>query len=152
MNDRKRAILFGMASAFIVWAVFTLADTIDELVIDQSCVFGGIVFLASPIVMLIIYIRHYLRFKPNWKRLILWFLGYIIVFIPMWIVIFDFVNKRKFFIPQEPRGSFIDLNGIEYMFFGGSALIAFVIFCVIFHLIYFIIRQVKKNKRQELYE
>ena len=97
--------------------------------------------------MQVIYIRHYRKNSPSWKNLILWFAGYCVTYLPIWDVIFNSVNNRHFFIEQHLGGGFLDLNGIEYMFYGFSTLIAFAALCAIFHMISFLIHLSKKSTR-----
>ncbi|SEQ18481.1 hypothetical protein SAMN02910369_01350 [Lachnospiraceae bacterium NE2001] len=141
----SRSFLYGILSALAAWATLMLADAIDEYILRQESLLGAAVFFILPIAMLVIYIRHYRKNIPSWKNLILWFVGYCLAYIPTWIVIFDCVNKRRFFIEQHQASGILDLNGIEYMFYGCSTLIAFVALCIIYHVIRLIISLFKKS-------
>ena len=146
MMKYGKQFLFGCGTAFSAWAVLTLADTIDELLLDVATCFGINVFFGLPILMLIIYIIHFIKNKPKVKKLIFWFLGYYALFLPMWYVIEEVVNENKYIIYQEKRGDWIDLNGIEYIFYGFSVLLAFTGACLIFHFVYFIVKKLRKPK------
>lgn len=142
MKLQVKTIIYGMLTAALAWTVLMIADTIDEFIIDKSCILGGVVFFVIPVVMLVIYIIHNRKCNPPVRNLLLWFAGYYIIFLPVWGYMYDSNNKRYFFIEQKARSSFLDLNGLEYMMYGFSALIAFTILCLIFHVIRFIIRRI----------
>ena len=132
MNTKLKAFIFGALSALAVWAVLTVADSIDEYVINTGTMLGVIVYFTMPIAMVVVYIKHCIICDPPGKQLILWFAGYYILYIPIWMIIYNSVNHRDFFITQKTRGSFLDFNGIEYMMYGISTLIMFTLFCLIF--------------------
>lgn len=112
----------------------------------KQFIFGGIVFFFLPIAMYIKYIVHYIRQKPSGKKLVFWFFGYYVLFLPIWYIIEEKVNYNKYIIYQSKRGNWIDLNGIEYIFYGFSVLVAFTALCLIFHFIYFIVKKLKNKK------
>lgn len=142
-----KQILYGAGTVFFVWAVLTIADSIDEFLLNTDSFFGGIVFFTMPVIMLIKYIVHYVKKRPGAKRLLLWFAGYCIVFLPVWYIIYNAVNNYKFFIPQTGRSGFLNLNGIEYIFYGFSVLLAFTALCIVFHLVFFVIQIIKKHRK-----
>ena len=140
-----KSLVFGMITAVLAWVTLMVADIIDEFVIDTDSLLGGIVFFTIPIAMLVIYIIHNRKKNPSWKKLLLWFAGYLIAFLPIWGYMYESNNRREFFIEQHARSGFLDLNGLEYMFYGFSALIAFMVLCLGFHIIRIIIRLIRKK-------
>ena len=140
-----KSLVFGMITAVLAWVTLMVADIIDEFVIDTDSLLGGIVFFTIPIAMLVIYIIHNRKNNPSWKKLLLWFAGYLIAFLPIWGYMYESNNRREFFIEQHARSGFLDLNGLEYMFYGFSALIAFMVLCLGFHIIRIIIRLIRKK-------
>lgn len=138
-------IVYGILTAILAWVTLMVADIIDEFVIDTDSLLGGIVFFTIPIAMLVIYIIHNRKKNPSWKKLLLWFAGYLIAFLPIWGYMYESNNRREFFIEQHARSGFLDLNGLEYMFYGFSALIAFLVLCLGFHIIRIIIRLIRKK-------
>ena len=144
-----KQFLYGCGTALSAWAVFIFADSIDEFLLDVASFFGGIVFFFLPVMMFIKYIVHYIRSKPVWKKLLFWFLGYYAVFLPIWLIIYDTVNNETFFIRQKRRAEWLDLNGIEYIFYGFTVLLSFTALCLIFHFVYYIVKKLKKRKSSE---
>ena len=138
MNDKLRAFICGAGSAVCAWTVLTLADVFDEYFLDVNTFLSSVVFCLIPFLLLFLYSRHVKKEEPKTGRLLLWFAGYYAAFVPLWIVIFDAVDNKRFFIRQTPRGAFLDFNGMEYMFYGVTALAAFTLFCLIYHLVRFI--------------
>lgn len=143
---KSKQFLLGGATAVSAWVLLTIADALDEYILDNATFFGGIVFVFLPIVMFISYIVHFINRKPSGKKLIFWFLGYYAIFLPLWYLISESVNENKFIVYQQKRGDWIDLNGIEYIFYGFSALLAFTALCLIFHFIYFIVKKLRKDQ------
>jgi hypothetical protein len=137
--------LYGTMSALLSWGILTLADGFDELVLGCNTFVGSIVFCALPVLMLIKYIVHCIRKRPVWKRLLAWFAGYSAVFLPVWLYVCS-VDEDKFLIPQNRSESGFDFNGIEYLAYGFTAYCAFIAACIVFHIVFAIMKAAKKNK------
>ena len=135
LMDKVRTVLYGIGAALASWAVMIAADAFDEKILDKSTLTGGIAYFAVPAIMLIVYIIHCNKRNPAASGLALWHAGFIGAFVPVWIYVYDSVNYNRFFVEQVKRGSFIDLNGLELMFYGITALAAFTAACGIYRLI-----------------
>lgn len=133
--DKVRSVLYGIGAALVSWAVMIAADAFDEKILDKSTLTGGIAYFAVPALMLVVYIIHCNKRNPAASGLALWHAGFIGAFVPVWIYVYDSVNYNRFFVEQVKRGSFIDLNGLELMFYGITALAAFTAACGIYRLI-----------------
>lgn len=142
----KWQIIGGVMTTSIMWDLLCITDAFDEYVLDQSSLVGSLVFLFAPITLFILYIRHFLKKRPPAAPLMVWHTAYTLSFIPVWIYMWCAVNSRHFFIEQFHRSSFLDLNGIEYMFYGATALCLFSILCFLFHIGRAIDAAVKKKK------
>lgn len=138
--EKFRTFLYGMGTAVFAWLALIVTDAVDEYMLNESCLLGSGVFFGLPIVMLIVYIKHNLRVRPGAGRLARWFAGYYIAFLPIWYFVYLSVNNNRFFIEQHKRASFLDLNGIEYIMYGYSTLAAFSALCLLFHVIWLIVR------------
>ena len=139
---RIKSFSAGLAAAFAAWGILTLADCFDEFVLDQDSYVGIFIFLTIPIAMTIIYIIHFLKKKPGIKNLISWFIGYTLLFLPVWL----YICSGNYFFPQKSRSSWLDLNGIEYLFYGWTAYCAFLVLCAVFHMIFFIVKKIRSKK------
>lgn len=145
----KQQIIFGMCTSVLVWVIFVLTDLIEECILD-----GGRICLKSiiimPFIMTLLYIKSYLKRKPTKKETIVWFISYSVTYVILWCVIFYLENADKFIIQKRKSDSIglADLNGIEYTLCGFSTLIFFIVLCMIFHAIYYVIHHlsVKNNK------
>jgi len=132
----KQQILHGFCSSILAWVFFIIADLIDEFVLDSGCFIGAINFLILPFIMLMLYSKNYKKNSPILRETISWFVSYILTYLLLWFIIFYFEDIDKF-IPQKHSSGYIDLNGIEYTFYGFSTLFFFLIICGIFHIIYY---------------
>ena len=148
MKNIKQFIA-GCITGTLAWALMTVADAADEYLLDTDTFLGFIVFVGLPIIMFIWYIIHYLHYHPKPKKLLLWFGGYFIAFLPIWWIIYNTVNNKTFFITQKDRSDWLNLNGIEYIFYGFTALIAFSVLCLIFHFIFIIIKKIKNHRNKQ---
>lgn len=147
----KKNILGGAGTAFLAWIMLFIADFIDEIILDTASFFGFIMYIAVPLCMFVFYIIHYITKKPETKKIVIWFLSYIIVCSLIWAVVYFASEKDFFIIKQKVRSSFFDLNGIEYILYGFSVIGLFTILCILFHIIWnvvrFIINNGVKNKK-----
>lgn len=127
------------------WAVLTLADAVDEYFFNTDTCLGAIVFFGMPITMFIAYVIHCLRKHPAAKELVFWFCGFYAVFLPLWLIVYYTVNENSFIVYQYDRSEWLNLNGIEYILYGFSALGGFSVLCLLFHIICLMIRHYKKK-------
>ena len=127
------------------WLFLTLADAFDEYILNTDSFIGIIVFFGLPIIMYIKYILHYIKDKPNRKNIIVWFVSYSVIFIIIWWNIYNKILDNEYIIKQAKRTDWITLNGVEYIFYGYSALVGYSILCIIFHLVYIIIKNRKSS-------
>lgn len=141
----KWQIIGGVMTTSIMWDLLCITDAFDEYVLDQSSLVGSLVFFLAPIALFVIYLLHFFKKRPAAAPLLVWHTSYTLSFIPVWIYMWCAVNSRHFFIKQFVRSSFLDLNGIEYMFYGATALCLFLILCLLFHIGRAIAAAVKKN-------
>jgi len=141
-----KQILSATLTAVLAWGVLIVADAIDEYILDTDFYLGIIIYFLLPVVMLICYIIYNIKHKPTKTKLFVWHMTYSIICGIIWYVVYCFAEKDMYFIRQENRSSWLNLNGIEYIFFGFSIILAFTLLCLIFHFISFIIRLVKHNK------
>lgn len=141
----KRQVIGGGSLGFLVWVILIIADAIDELILDKGFFIGAYVFVFIPIIMSIYYSVHYIIYRPKFKTLLIWFGSYCAVFLLLWLIIFSLVNNDMLIIQKHSVGS-IDLNGIEYMFYGLSVILFFFILCLIFHLVFAFVKRITKNK------
>ena len=144
----KKQILSGVFTGLFVWIVLTIADAVDELILDEDYFIGAIVFVASPIIMFVSYIIHYNRYKPERKELFVWFASYFVAFSLLWLTIYYLLCDNNYIIKQKCRTEGIDLNRMEYICYGYSALIGFIVFCIIFHCAH-IFKNICKKKHGE---
>ena len=147
---KLKAFIYGMISSLMVWGLLILADFIDEKVLDTGTFLGILIFMIAPVVMINLYIVYNIKKNPSGKRIILWFVGYYLVFCPLWYIIGHAVNYNQFIVEQKNRGSYIDLNGIEYVFYGYGVLLIFTLVCLIFSLIRFIYKKIKLAGKSDL--
>ena len=137
-------IFKGCITSILAWLVITIADAFDELVLDADSFAGIIVFFGFPIVMLVKYILHYIKNKPERRDVIVWFGSFWIFFGILWWNVYNKVLDNEYIIKQEKRTDGINLNGIEYIYYGFTALIGFSVLCILFHLIHMIISKCRK--------
>ena len=142
----KNQLLGGAGTAVLLWLMLMAADFIDEVILNLDSSLGVIVFLATPFAMLVYYIIHYIKHKPQVSGLLVWFIGYYVCFLPLWMYFYTAVNNRSFFIIQKDRSDFFSLNGVEYIFYGFSVLIFFTAAVLVFHSVMGIIKCIKKQK------
>ena len=144
--------LCGVLYGILSWLLFIICDAIDEYILDVGMGLNVFVFFGLPIAVFIQYIIHTLKQKPTWKKLLIWHLGIITSFCPIWGICQVGANRNPtpmwFPVYQAKRGFFIDLNGIEYLFYGFTVLFCFWVACIVFHTIYAIVRHVKNNKER----
>jgi hypothetical protein len=139
--------MLGVAcTALLMWGVEILCDILDEYVLDTSDGLAAAAFFIAPVALFVWYIVHCIKSKPEGKNLLIWHISYAIVFLLVWLYMYPAVNNGYYFIDQAKRGNFMDLNGIELMWYGFPALFAFLILCILFHSIRWIIRICKKHK------
>ena len=143
----KWQVLGGLCTTILMWLVLLLSDAVNEYILKTNNTVSGIVFFAAPLALVVWYIVHVIRTRPAANNIFIWHGSYILSFLPVWYAAYDSVNyHQKFIIPQTPRDDFLDLNGIELMFYGFSALVAFYIMVGAFHIVYAIILAVRKNR------
>lgn len=142
-------LLGGIVFGLVAWLVLVVCDYIDEIVLDTGLYLGAFALIGFPIVLSIGYIIHYIMKKPTVKEVIQWHAEYAVTFSLVWAWIFWLVNCDKFFIFQEHRSEFIDLNGIEYAAYGITALGGFIVVSILFHIVYAIVNKVRKNRLVE---
>lgn len=141
----KPQIINGAIAAIIAWCSLMITDAIDEYILDKSVFIGGLVYLIVPIALFIKYTLYSVTHKLSAKQYLAWHTAYTIAFILIQIPIANCANNRTLFIEQQSRSSFIDLNGIEYIFYWSTALAGFTLLCIIFH----VIRAVRKRITKE---
>lgn len=139
------SIISGCLMGILSWLFLTLADAFDEYILNTDSFIGIIVFFGLPIIMYIKYILHYIKDKPNRKNIIVWFVSYSVIFIIIWWNIYNKILDNEYIIKQAKRTDWITLNGVEYIFYGYSALVGYSILCIIFHLVYMIIKNRKSS-------
>ena len=139
------SIISGCLMGILSWLFLTLADAFDEYILNTDSFIGIIVFFGLPIIMYIKYILHYIKDKPNRKNIIVWFVSYSVIFIIIWWNIYNKILDNEYIIKQAKRTDWITLNGVEYIFYGYSALVGYSILCIIFHLVYIIIKNRKSS-------
>ena len=137
----KKTMLWGFLSGIAVWLPLVLADAVDEWILDRGATLSAWTFLLMPVVLLIIYIRHDRKYKPSAKRIAVWMGCYVIAFIPLWIAFYE--SHGDLIIKQGSR-TWMDLNGIELMFYGFSAWIGFFVLIMLYHGIAALIHAVRK--------
>lgn len=136
----KYQIFLGAFFSFLVWIIFVTADFIDELLLKEGTISTVLVFIIMPFFMLILYAIHYIRKKPMKTEQIIGFVSYYTTYFVIWAVIIILLSNNKF-IPQSRDPDIIDLNGIEYILYGFSTLLFFSLLCIIFHIIYNILKR-----------
>lgn len=141
----KSQIINGAIAAVIVWCSLMISDTIDEYILDKSVFISGFAYLIVPIALFIKYALYGVTHKLKAKQYLVWHAAYTLTFILIQIPIADCANNRTLFIEQQSRSSFIDLNGIEYIFYWSTALAGFTLLCVIFH----VVRIIRKRMTKE---
>lgn len=133
-------ILNGICIGIVVWIILLISDCIDEVVLDKGFFIGLIIYIIMPIILICYYIYNYIVYKPNRKKLLAWFGSYSAAFLVFGGIVFILVNNGLL-IKQKYRGNGIYLNGMEYMFYGIPGIIVFGTLCIVFHMIYFIIKK-----------
>ena len=144
ITNNRHQILSGIGTGFLVWILLVIADLLDELMLDEGFLVGAFIYILVPIILLICYIFNYIVYKPKSRKVLIWFSSYGLTFIILWLFIFILVNNDLFVI-QKYRGYSIYLNGMEYMFYGISAVLAFGVLLLIFHLLIAIIDRRKND-------
>lgn len=136
----------GILSATICWAVFILADFIDEIILNESIFLNKFVILCGPIAAAVYYIVGCIKNKPDLVSLLFWnikfYVSAIVISVPICMLVID----NNWIIFQAARGSFINLNGVEYLVFTFWFFGSMLIITVIFHIVYAIVKAVRKNK------
>ncbi len=139
----KRQMIFGLLASLFAWAVFAAADFTEEIILHRGLSLTALYLKVMPFVMLVCYIRHYLKEKPAGKKLAVWYGSYTVTYLVLWYVIF-YLKDMDLFIPQRHQSGHIDLNGVEYTFAGFSTLFLFLGLCLLFHLFYFLTHRKRK--------
>ena len=139
----KKTMLWGFLSGIAVWLPLVLTDAVDEWLLDRSATLSAWTFLLMPVVLLIIYIRHYRNYQPTVKKIAVWMGFYAIAFIPLWVAFYE--THGDLIIKQGSR-TWMDLNGIELMFYGISAWIGFFVLIPLYHGIAALIHAVRKTQ------
>lgn len=143
-----KSIASGCITALIAWAIFTLADAIDEYVIDADSCIGMILVVAMPIIMLIGYIINYIKHKPKIRYQLVKLVGYVIMFSLTWLCIYNKLEDNDYIVKQTSRSSWLDLNSIEYIFYSFSAFFGYLAMCIIFRIVYIIIKKLKSKREK----
>lgn len=150
---KNRTFLYGALYGVISWVVFIIADAIDEYILDTGTALGAVVFFLLPIFAYIKYVHHVLTKKPAGKTLLRWHLGLTVAFMPIWGILQVGACRNPdpwwFPVQQFTRGDFLDLNGIEYLFYGFTVLVIFFILCAIFHAILHVVHKLKQKKNTD---
>ena len=133
-------ILNGICIGIIVWIILLISDCIDEVVLDKGFFIGLIIYIIMPIILICYYIYNYIAYKLNRKELLIWFGSYGAAFLIFEGIIFTLINNGLL-IKQKYRGNGIYFNGMEYMFYGIPGIIVFGTLCIVFHIIYFMIKK-----------
>ena len=145
----KKTVSGGIGAAFVVWLIIHAADFIDEKILDVESYFGFIMYLAVPLLMLVCYIVHNIRKKTGVKKLVTWFVSYGISCTMIWAAVYFAAEKDYYLIEQKDRSSFLNLNGIEYILYGFAVIVAFILLCILFHIVHAVIRITVKKFRKE---
>ena len=146
-SNYGKSFLAGAFVGIIVWAAITIGDALDEILLDVDSLIGGTVFFVMPIVMFICYVRHFLKQRPSFKNLLVWFGGYCAVCLTLWLIIYNMLEDNSYIVKQGVRTDWINLNGIEYIFYGYSVLVGFSVLCLLFHAVRGIVKLLKKGYR-----
>ena len=143
----KWQILGGACTSVLMWGVLLLGDAFNEFILDESVAVSGIVFFAAPLALAVWYIVHVIRTRPDAKNLFIWHGCYTASFLPIWYAIYCLIglDREAFIIPQVSRSAWLDLNGIEFILYGFSALAAFLAIVIMFHIVFAVILAVRKN-------
>lgn len=150
MQYRKQ-ILGGACTALLMWGIEILCDIIDEYVLDTGNGLAAAAFFIAPFALFVWYIVHCIKEKPEGKKLLVWHISYAIVFLPIWLYMYPAVNYGYYFVDQAKRSDFMDLNGVELMWYGFSALVLFLVLCGLFHGVRrIVIRADKRHKNSAL--
>ena len=144
-SNNRCQILSGIGIGFIVWMLFIVADLIDELVLNKGFFIGAFIYVFVPIVLLICYVVNNILYKPTPRKVLIWLSTYCLTFIVLLLIIYILTNSDLLVI-QKYRGDSIYLNGMEYIFYGVFAILAFGVLLLTFHLINSIINK-RINKR-----
>lgn len=131
----------------LVWLIFTIADAIDELLIDTDCLLGAFAMIAVPLILFVHHIIYYVKHKPNWKGIVAKFTGFSLVSLILWFVIYVMIENNTYIVYQKDRSEWLNLNGIEYMFYGFPVIGGFIILSLIFHGILFIKHKIVKGEK-----
>ena len=146
-NNCLKPIIGGLITAILAWTILTISDAFDEVVLNTGSSVGSIVFLGFPIFLFIKYIIHYIKYRPKIQNLLIWFGCYSITFLLLGGIIGSQVSNNTYIVYQADRSnSWIHLIGVEYGLFLYTAWIGFSILCIIFHIVYFIVKKLKTSK------
>ena len=140
----KMQALGGLCTAVLIWLPLLFADMFDEWILNDSCTVGAIAFLLAPVALFVWYAVHCVKTKPEAKPLLVWHACYIALSLPLWGIIASLVNQHKWIIEQPGRASFMDMNGLEYIGYGFSALCLFEALCILFHIIRIVVKKCRK--------
>ena len=146
---KGKSFISGIITAVFAWIFFVQADILDEYFLRDGYVLSLLSCLIVPIVMLLVYIRHCLKYKPSRRNILCWFSGYYISHLIMFFVVCFIVFESAFAITQHSTTDYIDLNGIEYYVFPFFTILVFTGACIVFHLIRFVVGRLKKSILQE---
>lgn len=143
-NAMKKTVCYGLLSGAAAWIPLVIADWIDEKICDEGSGYGLVVFFAMPVLILLCYIVHVLRKKPAAKQLLAFLGCYIVTFSLLWLAFG--ATDGNLLIEQKHRGDWIDLNGIEYIFYGFTALLALLLLIGLFHLTGWGVKKLQQSK------
>lgn len=148
MKEEKQSFLSGVMYSLISCGLFIGADAIDEYCLNKECLLNAVLVVFLPMLALICYAVHTLRKRPSAGQLLFWHSGMALAFLPVWFMMcYGAIGNMNWFpVYQARRGAFIDLNGLEYVFFGYTALVWFTIFCIAFHVLRFVIKKLCERK------
>lgn len=138
-SKNNLSIMNGLCVGVLVWIILVISDCVDEMVLDKGFFIGLIIYMIVPVILVCCYIYNYIAYKPDRKKLLAWFGSYSAAFFVSGVIVFILVNNGLL-ITQKYRGEGIYLNGMEYMFYGVPAIIIFGMLCIVFHMIYFMIK------------
>lgn len=138
---KTKPFIRGTIVGMLIWGFMTLLDAVDEYVIDTECFLGAIACLAVPLCMSVWHIIDYLKRKLSLQKILSWFSGFLMSGIILAIVICYKVNNHQYIVDNSCHGcSFLCFNGLEYFIYAYFAIGGFTLICIIFHILYAIIK------------
>lgn len=143
------SVLGGIAAGGLAWVLFMIADAIDEFILDYDSFLGFSLFFTFPIALLVLYLVHFFKQHPSWKKLLVWHGCYVASFGLILLAIQYAFDNDAFIIPQYGRGDWLNLNGIEYLFYGVMAVGAFLVLCILFHIGYVIVKFIRNSAHKK---